>query len=137
MSGWLYTQVALQAFVTIGGALSCVGCLYVAASEWWAGRKTYAGMWVFLSFAGVGIALAAGPFLMDSLPSLSALSYMAGETRWNTFGVARVFWALYAAGTLTYIWIYTQRSRWFAAPAVLSSTGFCLWILWLVKEIHG
>lgn len=33
MTGWLYTQVALQAFVTIGGALSCVAFLFVAASE--------------------------------------------------------------------------------------------------------
>lgn len=65
--------------------------------------QNLAGMWVFLSFVGVGIAPAAGPFLMDSLPSLTALSDMAGETRWNTFGAARGFWVLDAAGTLTYI----------------------------------
>lgn len=137
MTGWLYTQIFLQSFVSIGSALCFLGCLYVAVNEWRAVRRIHAGLWVFLSFAGLGIALAAGPFMADSLPTLEGIEYMAGGRSASTFEAARYAWVIYAAGTLGYIWAYAQRARWFSFLVPSSIAVFCTWVLWVVSEIHG
>lgn len=137
MTGWLYIQVFLQSFVLIGCALSVLGCLYVAISECLSNRRAHAGLWVFLSFAGLGIALAAGPFMLDSIPTLDGIKYMSGGKSVGTFEAARYAWVIYAAGTLGYIWVYAQRARWFSIVVPSSIAVFCTWVLWVVSEIHG
>lgn len=137
MTAWMYLQVFLQAFVAIGGAMVCLASLYVSYQEWGRHNRALGCLWAFLSLAGLGIALAAGPFLMDSIPTRNGVTYMAGGSSFHTFSIARYSWSAYAAGTLWHIWNYTNRARWFGITVPCLVLSFCWWVMWIVWRLHG
>lgn len=137
MTVGVYVQIFLQAFVAVGGAMVCLASLYVCGEEWARRNRGLGCLWAFLSLAGLGIALAAGPFLFDSMGSAEGLVYMAGNTPLETFSMARYSWSAYAAGTLWHIWIYTSRALWFGISVPACMAGFCTWVLWIVWRVYG
>jgi len=137
VSAWVYVQVFFQAFVVIGAALVSLASLYVCHQEWSRKNRALGCLWGFLSLAGLGIASASGPFLVDSIPTREGLRYMAGGRSFETFSMARYSWAAYAGGTLWHIWNYTNRAAWFGLAVPLTVCMFCAWVMWIVWRIHG
>lgn len=137
MSGWVYFQIALQAFVAVGALLVAVIAANVVHDEYRSGRLWMAIDRVILVVFGAGIALASAPFLFDSIQNAEALIYLAEGGRFGTFPIARYLWSIGVFLGVFIGWKYFNRRPWYIALVSITlavPVGLTLWVVWTAYQ---